>query len=262
MDARSPDPATAQDSMMTDLIPDFANCYERYFKVLKADTPHLLDQVFRLRYQVYCVENPFEDPAEHLDGREIDEYDEHSAHVLLVHRDSSAAIGTARVILPRQDDGPGDGSEPLPIQRVLEPHDRQAFERLPLRRTAEISRLAVGKALRHHWWSKSAARPAASDMSRELLTNEKLLTRYITFGLLRGILDTCMENAILYLAAVMEPALIRALTRFGLEFEPIGGRVDYHGIRQPCVARLTNLIDRVRSHHTLLWQYVSTAAGL
>jgi N-acyl amino acid synthase of PEP-CTERM/exosortase system len=242
--------------MMTELINDFANCYERYFKVLKADTPNLLDQVFRLRYQVYCVENPFEDPAEHLDGREMDEYDERSAHILLVHRESSAAIGTARVILPRH----GDKSGPLPIQRVLEPDDRKAFESLPLRRTAEISRFAVGKALRHHWWSKPASRPAFSDMSRELLTSEKLLTRYITFGLLRGLIGTCMEHAILHIAAVMEPSLIRAFTRLGMNFQSLGGRVDYHGIRQPCVARLASLIEGMKGHHTL-GQYLSTAAG-
>jgi N-acyl amino acid synthase of PEP-CTERM/exosortase system len=249
--------------MMTEINNDFANCYEQYFKVLKAETPDLRDQAFRLRYQVYCVENPFEDPAEHRDGRETDEYDERSAHILLVHRDSGAAIGTARVILPRHDDGPG----PLPIQQVLEPDHRRIFERLPLRRTAEISRFAVGKALRHHWRRKPASphdaqshgtgRTAFPDLSRELPASEKLLTRYVTFGLLRGILDTCLEHGILHLAAVMEPALIRALARFGLDFEPIGNRVDYHGIRQPCVARLANLIERVRGHRTPLWQYLN-----
>jgi N-acyl amino acid synthase of PEP-CTERM/exosortase system len=242
---------------MTELIHDFTSCYERYFKVLKADTPGLLDQVYRLRYQVYCVENAFEDPAEHCDGRETDEYDERSAHILLVHRDSGAAIGTARVILPRH----GDGLGPLPMQQVLAPGDRRALERLPLRRTAEISRFAVGKDLRCLWRHKPSHRAAFADLSRELQASEKLLMRYITFGLLRGILDICMEHAILYLAAVMEPALIRALARFGLDFEPVGGRVDYHGIRQPCIARLAHLIERVKGRHMPLWQYLCIAAG-
>jgi N-acyl amino acid synthase of PEP-CTERM/exosortase system len=243
---------------MTELIHDFTSCYERYFKVLKADTPSLLDQVYRLRYQVYCVENPFEDPAEHCDGRERDEYDERSAHILLVHRDSGEAIGTARLILPRRDDRP---QGPLPMQQLLAPDDRRALQRLPLRRTAEISRFAVGKDLRCLWRTRPAHRAAFSDLSREFQASERLLMRYITFGLLRGILDACMDHAILYLAAVMEPALIRALARFGLDFEPIGGRVDYHGIRQPCIARLANLIERVRGRHMPLWQYLNIAAG-
>jgi N-acyl amino acid synthase of PEP-CTERM/exosortase system len=242
---------------MTELIKDFTNCYERYFRVVKADTPSLLDQVYRLRYQVYCIENPFEDPEEHPDGREKDEYDERSDHVLLVHRDSGAAIGTARLILPRCASGSGF----FPIQRVLAPNNRKDFERLPLNRTAEISRFAVGKEMRRCWRDRLLPRTAFPGIVRELGAGEKLLTRYITFGLLRGVLDMCMEHAILYLAAVMEPALIRALARLGLDFEPIGGQVNYHGIRQPCIVRLADLVERSRGRCTPLWQYLSAAAG-
>jgi hypothetical protein len=37
-----------------------AEVYDRYFSVMFADTPQLLDQVYRLRYEVYCVEHSFE----------------------------------------------------------------------------------------------------------------------------------------------------------------------------------------------------------
>jgi N-acyl-L-homoserine lactone synthetase len=288
--------------MMIELSNDFANCYERYFKILKANTPDLLDQVYRLRYQVFCVENAIFDPAEHLDERERDEYDERSAHVLLVHRDSGAAIGTARLILPRR----GAKSGPLRIQRVLAPGDRKILERLPLRQTAEISRFAVGRELRWLWRgvrpagsrpselpearalppavpvsprarpqgkvagapstaAQESALPSAhrtTSMPRALWASEKLLMRYITFGLLRGILDACMEHTILYLAAVMEPALIRALVWLGLDFEPVGGRINDHGIRQPCIVRLTDLVERSRGRRTPLWQYLNSTAGL
>jgi hypothetical protein len=33
-----------------------------------------LDQCLRMRYQVYCLENPFEDPAAHSGERETDRY--------------------------------------------------------------------------------------------------------------------------------------------------------------------------------------------
>ena len=36
---------------------DFLSCYREHFEVVRASTPSLLDQVYRLRYQVYCVEN-------------------------------------------------------------------------------------------------------------------------------------------------------------------------------------------------------------
>src|SRR5690606_4423219 len=46
--------------------------YDRYFTVVPASTPELLDAAYVLRYQVYCNEHAFENPAEHPDGREVD----------------------------------------------------------------------------------------------------------------------------------------------------------------------------------------------
>src|SRR5690606_27668837 len=83
--------------------PPLADIYERWFESALADTPEQRSQAFRLRYQVYCVENPFEDPAEHPDGEERDAYDAHSAHALLVHRPSGAVAGTVRLVLARPD---------------------------------------------------------------------------------------------------------------------------------------------------------------
>jgi N-acyl amino acid synthase of PEP-CTERM/exosortase system len=54
---------------------DFLSCYREHFEVVRASTSSLLDQVYRLRYQVYCVENSYEDPKQQMDGRERDIYD-------------------------------------------------------------------------------------------------------------------------------------------------------------------------------------------
>src|SRR5579863_9500193 len=89
--------------------------YNSYFDIVRADTPALLDAAFRLRYQVYCVENPFENAAEHSDGRERDADDDRSIHTLLVHRRTGIVAGTARVILPIH----GGLLRPLPIHRIL-----------------------------------------------------------------------------------------------------------------------------------------------
>ncbi|MGC2414036.1 MAG: PEP-CTERM/exosortase system-associated acyltransferase [Stellaceae bacterium] len=206
--------------------------YNRHFSVVRANTAKLLDQVYRLRYQVYCVENSFEDSAEHLDGRETDAHDETAEHILLFHRNSGAAVGTTRVIMPSRV----TGWRPLPIQLVLASGDRQAFDRLPVRQTAEVSRFAVSKKFRGEGY-------------------DQRLMRYITFGLMQGIVQTCIEYGITYIAAIMEPSLIRMLLRFGLEFEPIGEHVEYHGVRQPCVARLADLVEGTRP--TPLWKFVS-----
>src|SRR5947207_1152481 len=99
---------------------DFLSCYREHFEVVRASTPSLLDQAYRLRYQVYCIENPYENPDERADGREMDIYDDRSIHALLVHRRSGAVAGTVRVILPADNQGP-----PLPLKIVTDSHHRE-----------------------------------------------------------------------------------------------------------------------------------------
>ncbi len=122
---------------------DVASSYNEHFEVVRADTPQQLDLAYRLRYQVYCVENPFEDPARCPDGREIDEDDHRSVHTLLIHRRSGVAAGTSRLIMPRLD-----GEGPLPIQRIVGRRKLKSVHRVPLHRIAEISRFAVSKDFR------------------------------------------------------------------------------------------------------------------
>ena len=230
---------------------DVVAAYDRHFAVIRADTPELLDQVYRLRYRVYCVENQFEDPGQCRDGREIDDDDDRSIHALLVHRRSGAAAGTARVILPLL----GDMRRPLPIQRIIGSPDRLGFQHLPLHRTAEVSRFAVSKAFRRRQGEARYADAGISQLAEGPAIGERRLAPYVTFGLLRGVLGICLEYGITHLAAVMEPALVRIMIRLGLDFEPLGGLVEYHGRRQPCLARLADLILQSRNKGSPLWRY-------
>src|SRR6266576_1222585 len=168
---------------------DFLSCYREHFEVVRAGTPSLLDQVHRLRYQVYCVENDYEDPGRQAEGRETDIYDDRSVHALLIHRRSDAVAGTVRVILPGKDREP-----PLPINLVADCDQRERLRRLPHSRTAEISRFAVSKEFRQR---------CAEAEDRRLL-------RYITIGLIRGALEICRDKEIHYGCAVMERSLIPA----------------------------------------------------
>ena len=235
-------------------LPDVANSYARYFDIVRADTPALVETAYRLRHQVYCVENPFENAAEHADGREWDDDDERSSHVLLVHRRTGSFAGTVRVILPT-DSG---SHRPLPIERILAEQGEGRSAHLLDHGAAEISRFAVSKEFRRRCGEDryvDVATPGASPNS-----TERRMVPYITFGLIRGVVEICLERGITHICAVMEPALIRIFGRFGIEFEHIGGLVEHHGMRQPCVARLADLLARNQSADTLLWQYTAAFA--
>ena len=101
-------------------------------------TQELKEAAYRLRYQVYCVENSYERPDEQMGGRETDLYDDRSVHALLIHKRSGAVAGTVRVILPEAD----TQGLSLPIKVVTDSHHRELLRRLPYSQTAEISRFA------------------------------------------------------------------------------------------------------------------------
>ncbi len=102
---------------------------------------------FRLRYEVYCVENAFEDPADSPHGFETDAFDPGSLHSLLILRETQEVIGTVRLILPLSRCGrEGTG---LPMRDVCH-HELVETDNkfLPWKTTAEISRFAVSKKFR------------------------------------------------------------------------------------------------------------------
>jgi N-acyl amino acid synthase of PEP-CTERM/exosortase system len=138
----------------------------------------------------------------------------------------------------------------------LRPTELAKFRRSPLHRTAEVSRFAVSKEFRRRHAETRYVDAGFPDPLSHPAAHERRLMPHITFGLIRGILGICLEHEITLLAAVMEPALLRILSRLGLDFEPMGPLVQYHGLRQPCAADIPKLIRRCRDRASLLWRYV------
>ena len=80
------------------------------------------------------------------------------------------------------------------------------------------------------------------------------MLRYITIGLIRGALEICRDNEIQYGCAVMERSLIPLLGSLGFMFEHIGGLIEYHGARQPCVASVDQIASTAEG--TFWWRHV------
>src|SRR5271165_5688455 len=114
--------------------------FNRFLTVVPADSESLLDEVFRLRFQVYCAERGFESAADFPDGRERDRDDLRSLHFLVLDRATGRAVGTVRLILPRMGDD-------LPVLRLIGTSGRWPAD-LPLATTGEVSRFAIAKAFR------------------------------------------------------------------------------------------------------------------
>jgi N-acyl amino acid synthase of PEP-CTERM/exosortase system len=231
-------PATAERQRLIDL-------YEREYLVLQADRAERRRAAHRLRYQVYCLENPFEESSAYPDGMERDEFDDHSVQSLLQRRVDGAAIGTVRLILPVE----GRAGDSLPFQRLCRPIVPLLDLLLPIETMAEVSRFCISKELRR--------RPAIQGSGAETARRIASLSRYATLGLIRSLIENSIEHGITHWCLVVEPALMRFLASLGLRFHPLGPVVEHHGLRQPCHADLAMLLDGVREQRPDVWEVIT-----
>jgi N-acyl amino acid synthase of PEP-CTERM/exosortase system len=197
------------------------------------------DALFRLRYQVYCLENTFENPAQFPDGRETDEYDAHSLHAALIYKPLRTVVGGVRLIQAR-------GAGVLPLYSIVGRSEANTLRQLSPR-IAEISRYAVAGSFRRRQGEADYPDLALHSWSSEAECRRVL--PHITLGLMRAILGYCAEQDIRLLCATMAPALLRLLDRLGLHFRPIGPLVTFHGVRQPCFAWYQDLLAGLRTRH-------------
>ncbi len=226
--------------------------YHRWFEVVAADTDERRVQAYRLRYQVYCVENAFEDPADNPDGLEADAFDAHSVQSLLVHRPTGLAAGTVRLVLPR----PGAAETGFAMHRVCDDPALSDPARLPPATSAEISRFTISKEFRRR--REDAQYPDMETRgggSRE--SEGRRIVPHMTLGLMNAIVRMSVDNGITHWCAIMQPTLLRVLARMGIEFERIGPRVSYHGRRQPVLADADALLAGIWERQPELWAVIT-----
>ena len=223
-------------SQKNGIIEIFENC----LKVVPASSQDLLDVVFRLRYQVYCIERGYFDPSGFPDGREQDCDDDRSEHYLLLDRAAAVPVGTVRMVLPHPD-------AHLPVLRLVDAAERRAVN-LPSHTTAEVSRFAVSKSFRRRLDADGQGSPGGGRIDAQLPLP------LLTLGLVQAVLMMGLGSRITHLVAIMEPSLLRLLAKLGIDFQPIGGLIEYHGLRQPGWAVMADVIRRVQQCHPALWE--------
>lgn len=231
-----------------------ADNYDSFFEVVLADTQELLDRVHKIRYQVYCVENPFEDPAENPGGYEIDVYDERSVHSLLIHRQSGEVAGTVRLILPSGDAGGPD----FPIQTACADLRVWPEKLMPAASTAEISRFTMAKNFRRRIGDTQYANATNQADKGSRKAGNRRSSPFIMLGLVRAMVKMSEANGITHWCAVMDPPLLRLLSRIGgVHFIPLGPLVDYHGWRQPCYGKTSEIYAAFRKRRPDMWYAVT-----
>jgi N-acyl amino acid synthase of PEP-CTERM/exosortase system len=231
---------------------DLLRQFDLHFETVTADTPDLLPLAHRIRYQVYCVENRFEDPHRHSDALERDEFDSHAVHSLLVDRRTRAALGTVRLVLPLSD-APQNS---FAIQRLSDDPLLKGARQLPLHSAAEVSRFSLSRELGRRAAAGRALRGEGADLPATRNRSAPLMR----LGLIQTLVRMSVQHGITHWLAVMEPKLLRMLAGMAIRFEPIGGMVEYHGWRQPCFCNVSDVLRSVKRERPSFWD-VLTAGG-
>lgn len=227
--------------------------FNEYFEMVPAISEELKHEVYKLRYQVYCLEMGFEKHENFPDGVEFDENDQHSCHYLIRHRELGCYAATTRLILPASD----NRKYLFPIERHSQIDNSELLQTIPRHNLAELSRFCVSKEFRRRKSERHLLMPIDADSEAVITQEEKRSSSHLTLALFACAIKMSFENNVHYWYAIMEPALMRVLSKLGIHFVRIGPLTDYNGIRQPCVIRIDDLLDSVAKKDLGYWNMLT-----
>ena len=236
---------------------DVSSIFNSVFSVQLATSPETINEVFKLRYQVYCIDRPFEDPNCFADKREHDAYDPRSTHALIRHKMTGDSVAAVRLVMagdhPEQTDFPMEG----PCFHRMDQTAQEALADAPRHQIAEISRMAVSREFRRRLTEETSVSGISEPAYYSDSENGKRAMPYISLGLFCAILQMSVKHGITHWMAVMEPAQLRLLKRFGVEFDHVGPVMEYHGSRRPAFTEAASLIEGMRNRRPDVWSLVT-----
>ena len=215
-----------------------------------------LDEIYRLRYKVFCYEWGFEKPDDYPDERVTDVYDKHSLH-FAVRGDREKIVGAVSLIL--------NSPEGFPAEKYCE-LDINTSD-LPRNSIAEVSRLVVHRDYRRRAEDKYIYGPdeerrsigsfhypasyqppnnfsrRADDRYRGRAPRRQIepytdrrRRHEVVFSLYRAMYQESRRRQISHWYSIMTKGIVILLQKFGFSFEAIGDPVDFRGIRTPYLA--------------------------
>lgn len=219
-----------------------ADIYDQVFEAVPALSGPLLHAAQHLRYQVLCQERQLLRPADYPGKVEGDAFDAHAMHAVLYYRPDQSVAGTLRVLLP-------DAGVTLPVFARCP----QLAEEIAMEHTAELSRFIIAKQFRRRWDDNYYG--AVTDLPGDGHSQRRI--PHMSLGLLRLALEFMVGRGITHVAALTEPAMMKLLEKLGIHLAPVGELVECHGLRQPCYAKLENVLRRMKIERPDVWHYVT-----
>ena len=224
--------------------------YFDFSKVLRGNMESfILKEIYRLRYEVYCLECEYLQAKDFKEGLECDDYDDCSIHFAAYTLDHDI-VGTVRLVQPGEH-------QVYPFEGHCKVFEDFA---MPARaNSAEISRLVVRKTFRRRRGdsmegiSRDFAEKGTTAGIQPPTANEKRgYSPLLLLGMYREMYRHSRAHGIRFWYAAMERSLARSLEKMGFKFMPIGPQVNYYGPVTPHMVDLNDLNERLQKDNKFL----------
>ncbi len=205
------------------------------------EVPHLLEQSYRLRYDVYCLERHFLPAGRYPTGSEVDEFDRHSLHVGAVDA-AGGLVGTARAITVTEMG--------LPLFAHCTPFPHETAFNGANSAMVEVGRLVVDRRYRRR---RGDVVGGAEDGSRSGTPTEyrgeerRRVGEDACLTTLKALYHETRRIAATHWLAAMEVQLQRQLVEQGFPFRAFGPESDYYGLVVPYQMALDEFAAVVQS---------------
>jgi N-acyl amino acid synthase of PEP-CTERM/exosortase system len=233
---------------------DLGTRFKELFTLTLALESDSLEQVFRIRHQVYCRDLAWEPIRK--DGREVDEFDPQSVHCLLSKQGTGEPVGCTRLILCRPDDPeyrlPFENSCRDVLDRGIADPDR-----MPRNTLGEVSRLAVMKDFRRRKGEQAVPLSVSQDDFAGRATEERF--PFIPVSLYLGAAAVANRLGIEHVFVLTEPRLAIHFARIGFDIRSVGGPIEHHGTRVPSLLSSSKVVQGLRPLIRPLYEVIEQA---
>ncbi len=222
------------------LYPDLSEQFNDQFDIVLASNDSLRNEVYRIRYAVYCEELGYESSDKFPDRLEMDSFDQNSIHCLLRHKATGLWAGCVRLVLPSY----GVNGLAFPCEKLFGSFSQQT-ESFPLNSVGEVSRLAVPSSFRRRTDERQSAYGINKNLSPTEIGNRRQFP-IIPMSLYLAASSVALNHELEYVITVMEPRLARHLRYFGIHFEKISDFIDFNGKRALFLISRQNLLENIK----------------
>lgn len=195
--------------------------FTQYFELKVASTPQEYNEIFSLRYEVFCREYGFEKESDCPNQRESDQYDGMGPHCIIYHKATNAVVGCVRILLPNKK----KPSAQLPFEPYCNLPNYDNF--------CEFSRLTVSKQFRRRQGDLNVSLGDQYTTHKISTPTDTMHRNFpmVPVSLMLSAISVGRHLSIDHGFAMMEPKLAAAMRNYGIEFMQVGKLVQYHGQR-------------------------------